>query len=290
MKLHKQLAKRNRCPWTLLTLFVSLGLASCGSDRPTTAKPMVVTSVTSQAYFVRKIAGDAVDVRVMIPPGANPAAYEPTMDQMRALSKASLYVQIGHPHFPFEKAWLHTLLKDQPNLHIVDCSQGILLDDEDPHIWVSVKNAQIISKNITAALVRIAPNKANVFRQNLARFLQETDRLDREIRSLLAGVQQKSFYVFHPAWHTFAAEYGVIQVAIEHDHKEPSPHELKNIIARAKADGTQTIFVQPQISQTSAELVAREIGGEIAFIDPLGEDWMESMRHAAQSIAKALSK
>lgn len=262
----------------------------CNSRPQPAAKPMVVTSVTAQAYFVRRIAGNTVDVHIMVPPGANPSAYEPTMEQMKALARAALFVKIGHPHFPFEKAWLHKLLAGRPDLSVVDSSQGIPLDEEDPHIWVSVKNAELITKNIFDKLAKIAPENKALYKENLDKFLQDTSALDREIRSLLADVPRRTFYVFHPAWHTFASDYGLKQVAIEHDHKEPSPRELQNVINQAKADGTKTIFVQPQISKESADLVAREIGGEVVIINPLGEDWLESMRIAARAIAKALSQ
>jgi len=290
MKFQRQFADNYRFPLAHLLALITLLLISCGSERRGPVKPMVVTSVTSQAYFVRRIGGDAVNVRVMIPPGANPASYEPTMEQMRALAKAALYVQIGHPHFPFEKAWLHTLISGRSELIVVNSSKGIDFHEEDPHIWVSVKNARAISKNIASGLKKIAPQHGEEFDRNLDRFLRETEDLDREIRAALAGIQGKRFYVFHPAWYTFATEYGLQQVAIEQDHKEPSPHDLQKIIEQAKSDGAKTIFVQPQISQTSARLIAREIGGDVVQIDPLGEDWIASMRHAAQSIARALSK
>jgi zinc transport system substrate-binding protein len=71
--------------------------------------------------------------------------------------------------------------------------------------------------------------------------------------------------VFHPAWGYFAHAYGLKQVPIEIEGKDPKPAQLKELIQHARENDIKVIFVQPQFSTKSAEVVAREIGGQVAL-------------------------
>ena len=92
--------------------------------------------------------------------------------------------------------------------------------------------------------------------------------------------------VHHPAWGYFAQEYGLEQVAIEHEGKEPDVRQLAELIQRARRDGVQVVFAQPQFDPASAELVAAEIGARVELLDPLAYDWATNLRHVARRIAE----
>ena len=94
--------------------------------------------------------------------------------------------------------------------------------------------------------------------------------------------------VFHPAWGYFAHAYGLKQVPIEIEGKDPKPAQLKKLIQHARENNIKVVFVQPQFSTKSAKLVAREIGGQVAFADPLAEDWMANLREVADKFQRAL--
>ena len=94
--------------------------------------------------------------------------------------------------------------------------------------------------------------------------------------------------VFHPSWGYFAHAYRLKQVPIEIEGKEPKPAQLKELIQHARENGIKVVFVQPQFSSQSAEVVAREIGGQVAFVDPLAEDWMANLRQVADKFQAAL--
>ena len=86
---------------------VLLILAGCQKNVPPEGtKPIVLVSVPPQAYFVDRLAGPWVTVEIMVPPGASPATFEPSLKQMQAAAQARLYVTVGHPNFPFERTWL----------------------------------------------------------------------------------------------------------------------------------------------------------------------------------------
>ena len=94
--------------------------------------------------------------------------------------------------------------------------------------------------------------------------------------------------VFHPAWGYFARAYGLQQVPIEIEGKNPKPALLKELIVHAREKGIRVVFVQPQFSTKSAEIVAREIGGRVAFADPLAEDWLANLAAVAAGFRAAL--
>jgi zinc transport system substrate-binding protein len=105
---------------------------------------------------------------------------------------------------------------------------------------------------------------------------------------MLTGAGRR-FYVFHPAWGSFAAEYDLDQVSIEVDNKEPDPRQLATLIQRAREEKARVIFAQPQFSKRSAELLAAEIGARVVVVDPLAHDWETNLRQAAAAFREGLS-
>ena len=247
-----------------------------------------MVSVLPQKFFVERIAGDRVRIEVMIPPGASPALYEPMIAQLKALSSADLYVKVGHPSFPFERAWLERLLAEREDLAVVDASSGVADLDQDPHVWVSPAHALEMARNIAAGLAVLLPEYAAEFDANLRRFEVEVADLDRELRALLDEKRGGRFFVFHPAWSYFAREYGLVQVAIEHEGKEPDPAQVAALIREAREAGARVIFVQPQFDPSSAELIAHEISGSVEALDPLAPDWSANLHRVGRSLRLAV--
>jgi zinc transport system substrate-binding protein len=276
---------RNRI---LLLLVLAAAVAGAAHAEEPASRPIVVVSVLPQKYVVDRLADEWVDVEVMIPPGASPATHEPTLAQMKRLAEASLYVKVGHPSFPFEAAWLDKLLAETPGLPVVDGSAGVERREGDPHVWVAPRHVEQMAIQTGAALAKILPQHRDELQANLGALRAEIDALDQEIRALLADKTGRKFLVFHPAWGYFAEAYGLEQVAIEHEHKEPDAHELGELIEHAREEKVQAVFVQPQFDPASAELLAKEIGARVEPLDPLAYDWPANLRRAARAIAGAL--
>jgi zinc transport system substrate-binding protein len=273
---------------TALVVFAVLAalhaLPGCTPRASAPVRPEVLVSVPPQAWLVRRIAGDAVDVEVMVPPGADPHTYEPTIKQMRAASRAALYVKVGHPNFAFERVWFERFTAENPSLQVVDGTKGVTRLSGDPHLWVAPAAMHTMAIHVASALAKIDPSHATDYSANLVRVESEIDSVDRDIRATLAPFAGRSFFVFHPAWGYFAEAYGLVQVAIEHEGKSPTADELARVVARAKAQHVRVIFVQPQTTEQSAVVVAEEIGGQVVPLDPLAYDWADNMRHVAQTL------
>jgi len=259
----------------------------------------VFVSIAPQKYFVEQIGGEFVDVRVMVEPGASPATYEPSPGQMAGLSRARIYFSIG---VPFENAWLEKIAAANPGMGVVRTDleirkapmeshhdhggnhEGIL----DPHTWLAPPLVKLQARAILEALQETDPARHGEYQAGHDEFVRRVDELDAHLRSLFAGKEGLRFLVFHPAWGYFARAYGLQQVPIEMEGKHPKPSQLKELIASARSKDFRVVFVQPQFSTRSAEVIAREIQGEVAFADPLAEDWEANLRRVAEKFEKAL--
>ena len=158
----------------------------------------------------------------------------------------------------------------------------------DPHIWLSPPLVRLQAGTILKALTAADPGRSKDYETNYRRFVNEIDALDRDLKTLFSGKEGLPFMVFHPAWGYFAQAYGLTQVPIEIEGKDPKPAQLQDMIENARAQGIRVVFVQPQFSVKRAELVAREIGGQVAFADPLAPDWLTNLRAVAGKFKAAL--
>ena len=114
------------------------------------------------------------------------------------------------------------------------------------------------------------------------------EALDRELHALLDPLPNRGFMVFHPAWGYFADSYGLAQVPIEHEGKEPGARALAALIDQANRENIKVVFVQPQFDKRSATQVARAIGGAVVAVDPLAADYVDNLRRVGREFAQAL--
>lgn len=247
-------------------------------------KIQVAVSILPQADFVEKIGQEKVQVTVMIPPGASPATYEPTPSQLKYLSWANLYIKIGH--IPFEKTWMNKITDANKNMQLIDSSQDIEIIENDPHIWLSPSLVKIQAEHIYNGLVGIDPKNKDYYTENKNKFLQDLDALDKEIKVALSDIAIRKFMIFHPSWGYFAKDYGLEQIPIEIEGKEPNPDDIVKLIETAKANNIQIIFASPQFSTRNAELIAKEIGGKVIFVDPLARDYITNMSIVSKTFAQ----
>jgi zinc transport system substrate-binding protein len=295
--------------WELMFLLLAPSALAAG-------KISIFVSIPPQKYHVEKIGGDLVSVSVMAEPGADPHIFDPKPQQMVSLSKADIYFAIG---VGFEKVWLKTIKAANPRMQIVHTDRGIKKipmrahrrhgdkarnhtetlpgfgqgrvvstgkdyppGSLDPHVWLSPPLVMIQARHILNTMISVDPAHGAVYAANYKDFLVELVDLDLELINIFSKRGKRDqFIVFHPAWGYFAHTYGLEQVPIEFEGKEPKPAQLIALIDYAKKKGIKVIFVQPQLSTKSAQIVAQEIGGRVVLADPLALDWVDNIRRQA---------
>jgi zinc transport system substrate-binding protein len=158
----------------------------------------------------------------------------------------------------------------------------------DPHIWLSPPLARIVAMNIRDAFIREDPGHASAYRARYLKLSRKMNALDSELLSLFEKSKGSVFLVYHPSWGYFAATYGLRQVPIEPEGKQPSPKELSRLIQFARDRSIGTIFVQPQFSEKAARTIASSLDADIVALDPLAEDWLDNLSRVGERIAEAL--
>jgi len=261
----------------------------------------VFTSILPQKYFVEKIAGDLVEVEVLVGPGMSPHTFEPLPQQMSRLSRAAVFFMIG---IPFEQALIQRLAAVCPDLKFVDTGKNVArrsmneqesdhqhsedcvheVGAPDPHIWLDPAHAVTIAAAIASGLIEIMPDKAARLEEGLQKLTAELTAVDEELAVSLKPLKGQTILVFHPAFGYFAARYGLKQQSVEIEGKEPGPRQLAELIRQCRQLGIRVVFVQKQFPVAAAETIARSINGAVVSIDPLAEDYIANLNRLGEAI------
>lgn len=141
----------------------------------------------------------------------------------------------------------------------------------DPHVWTSPKALQRMAANAYEAIHALWPDSVK-YTENHARLQEQLAALDARTAEKIAASGVSYFIIYHPALTYYARDYGLRQVAIEDEGKEPSARALARLIEQARRDGVRTIFYQSQFPASTVEVIAGDIGAQSVAIDPLKED------------------
>ena len=266
-----------------VVLMITAGtLFSCSSAKNDNANKITV-SIEPLRYLTEQIVGDRFEVVTMVPKGSSPETYEPTARQMADLSESILYIKVGE--LGFERTWMPRLTSNAPHITVVNSSEGITSHiGDDPHSWMSARNAIIMAHNIYEAVKRIDVKDSVFFRQRLDSLCNVIHATDKYIRQTTAQAHCKSFIIYHPALTYFASDYGLEQLALEEHGREPSAAELEQIISTARAKGVKTMFIQREFANRNVDIITNTIGARKVEINPLGYDWNKEMRRIAAEI------
>lgn len=274
---------------------------------PAWAKASTVVPVPPMAWLLRQLAGDDLEIITLIPPGASPHSYDVTPRQMAQLAEADIFFTLN---MPMERQLLARLQTSRPDIEVVDLNQGIAmryfseaeqgvedhehgheqhsqehdLAEPDPHTWLDPHNAQIQAANMARSL----RPKVNNLPEKLAILQEKLGRLDSRIKAALAPFQEHSFLVYHPSFGYLAQRYGLKQVAVEMEGKEPTPRRLAGLVEQAKAHGVKVIFVQPQFPRAAVERLAGEIQGAVVSLDPLAYDYINNLDTMVKNLQQGL--
>ncbi len=163
-------------------------------------------------------------------------------------------------------------------------------EGDDPHTWLSPKNAKIMVNNLLDALVELDSDNEEYYKDNAQGYLEELDTLHRAIKDALHPYHGRKFLIYHPSMGYFAHEYGIEQVGVEREGREPGISGLMAVIEQAKEDDIRVVFVSPQFDESNAQTIADEIDGEVIRLNPLGEAYLDNLGDISNKLVSAFQE
>jgi zinc transport system substrate-binding protein len=260
-------------------------IISCGK-RDESGIKIISVSIAPFKYFVEGISGKNFTVNIMVPPGANPHIYEPVPDQINKLRQSIAYISNGY--LGFELTWLdrfYGMNRNMKKLSLGDCidpikpehhHEGGLYESADPHYWVSPLCALKMASSVREFLVKLDPQNSKQYGENYEILIKRINKVDSLAKELSSSGGKRAFMIYHPNLAYLARDYGLEEITVENEGKEPTPSRLMDLIDRAKKEHLKVILVQREFDTKNARAVAAETGARVVVIDPLAEDWYSS--------------
>ena len=258
----------------VIILMISFLVTSCKSRIKDNKQ--ISISVLPQKYLVKRISKDYLKINTLIGKGMDPANSGISPNKMALLLDSKLYFAIGN--LPFEISQILPTIKNKKTIKIIKQKDDFgIKDNENPHIWMSPSKAKIMAKNILDNLSKEYPKEKINFTVNYESLIKDINTTDSIARQVFSSKKNNTFIIYHPALSYFAQDYGLNQIAIEKDGKEPDPMYLKDIINTIKAKNINFILVQAQFDKTKANTIAKETECKVIVINPLAEDWLSEI-------------
>ncbi|OQB95355.1 MAG: High-affinity zinc uptake system binding-protein ZnuA precursor [Spirochaetes bacterium ADurb.Bin110] len=302
---------RFRTIWALLIIF--LGIVGLGYSESKKEPIKVAVSIPPMREWVNRIAGDRVEVIVIMPSGSNPHSFEPSPRQLAEIGTAKLWFSIN---VDFEYSFKPKLRSMFPKLQIVDVTKNVqfrklrpteqehdeeaavkhveiedpALQNRDQHTWLGIEQAKAEIKVIQDTLIAIDPEGKELYKTNCQNYLKDIDSVYLILKTKLAPLSGARVFVYHPAFGYFLDMFDIEQVAVELGGKEPTQRELYALIELAKKEKARAIFTQVQFSESAAKAIASAIGAVVVPIDPLAVDWLENLSRIGQALSMAIAK
>lgn len=154
----------------------------------------------------------------------------------------------------------------------IDADEPATGNTVDPHIWLDPENAKAMTKAIAGALALADPANANTYNSNMAKQVEELDRLETEIKSALGSVSHKPFIVFHDAYQYFETRFGLHAAGSITDYSAAaaSAKRLDEIRTKIISSKAACVFKEPQYSDASVKVVTEGSPAKIGVLDPIG--------------------
>ena len=270
-----------------ISLILLIIIVLTGCQAPTTqesdGKITIMATLFPQYDFARIVGGDQVTVTLILPPGVEAHAYEPTPKEVGAIQKADLFLYTGEQMEP----WAHRLVSANEQVKAVDLSQAIVPleqteDDHedhdehehegiDPHIWTDPNNAITMVETIRDELSETLPEQADYFEDNAQKYITELKQLDRDFKDLFAEkINHEIFFAGDNAFGYFIQRYDL------HFHTpytgfspdaEPSPRAITELMEKMTRSESKVIYYEELIEPKVAQVIRDATGADMMLLN-----------------------
>lgn len=284
----------------LLTGCTSAGMTGAGADgtgeEQDENRISVVTTIFPQYDFVREIAGDLVDLKMLLKPGEETHSYEPTPQDIIAIQKSDVFIYVGGEN----DAWVEDILESMPEaqmrtLRLMDCvdtveeeyvegmdgaaghshdhedgdehEEGESVHEIDEHVWTSPVNASAIVADIAQLLAQTDPENRTVYEENAAAYEEKLAELDAQFHDIVDSAD-RNLLVFGDRFpfRYFADEYRLEYYAAFPgcaSDTEPSAATIAFLINKVRDERVPAVLKMELSSDNIASAIAEAAGTEV---------------------------
>lgn len=272
-------------------LFLALFLTSCLWCQE---KQCILVSVPAYTEIVQELVGDLATVRCLVPSNVNFHTYEPRPKDMEGVFSSSLWFSLMGP---FEDKIAHALLSHHITMKRIDLRANLpLIKDSccntgtDPHIWLDPHLMKTQLETIAGVLRQQFPEQQKDIDNRLATLLDKTSLLISQVDALLKPMKGRIFVVAHGAYGYLCKQYGIEQLSLEQEGKEPSLASFTALIQKAQSCHVKTVFSLRQYPKTGIEKVAEILGARVIDLDPYSEKYFENILCTAKLLREAMDE
>lgn len=318
-------------------LALALTLVACGGDGATDAagdgatpgtddtgapRVTVVATVSPLADLVAQVGGERIDVRSLVPPGADAHSYAPRPRDAMRLEDADLYVGIGLALNDGAVRLARTNLRPEARLALLGeeflDTAGLVFDHPvgertdlpvdasglgpNPHVWTSLANARALVAGIVTVLAEVDPEGAEHHAARGALLDAAIADLSARVDVAVATIapEDRVLVTYHDAWAYFARDHGLdYAIAVQAgDLSDPSAAGVRALIDQVRELGVRAVFGSRVFPSAVLEVIAAESGA--TYVPGLSDDvlpgepgdaehhYLELMRQNAVIIVEGL--
>ena len=282
---------------------LALLLCSCGNkgDGGASDKPKVVVSIFPIYDVTKRIAGDRLNVMLVLPPGKSEHGYDPTPQEMAALHNAKLGIAVGLDM----DGWVESIMKSAKSASVFRLGEKLptipidvepITEEEaghahdehgheghdehahgakgapDPHVWLDPQLMQKGADLIAEQLATVDPAGKDTFVKNATAVKESLVALDAKIAERSKAWTKRTIVTFHGSMAYYAKRYNVRIAAVVEPlaGKEPTAAYIAEVLAAIKRGGAVALFSEPQLDKGPGEMIAKEAGIKLGELDPVG--------------------
>ncbi|ATD55882.1 metal ABC transporter solute-binding protein, Zn/Mn family [Clostridium chauvoei] len=281
----------------ILGMMTAMGCSNKKQPNKETGKLRVGVTISPLKEFAEIIGGDKIQVTSIIPDGSEPHDFEPKPQDLEAINNSDVFIYngLGMEH------WIDSVLDTIGNkdIEIVDSSVGvnILKTDgkDDPHVWLSLKEATKQAENIKNALVKKDSANKEFYEANFNTLKKDFEMVYSDYKTKFEGISNKDFITGHAAFGYLCRDFGLTQKSIAdiYGEGELTPKTLEDLVNYCKENKVKTIFSESTASSKESETLAKEAGAKVEKIYSLetkeeDKTYLDGMKYNLDKILEAL--
>lgn len=309
--------------FTLIIILATFALLQSNEDKNLVTdnnKALISVSTFSIYDATKHIAGETVEISMILPFGVDTHSYEPVPKEVVRLYESDLVIYSGAGLEPWISGYEFKNNSINMSLH-VDLKEIGKHDDEhhheehhehdheehhdeattfDPHYWLDLQNMIKVANRITKELVALFPQNKELYTQNRDDYIKMLNKLDDDYKARLSSCKANTIVVNHNAFSYLSSRYGFEVEALSglSPEAEPSAKNMANLIEHVKEHKLKTIFFESFVSDKAIKSIANEAKVGVDVLQPLGNitadeakkrlTYEDIMRSNLEKIQKAL--